>query len=217
MLIGELAEQTGLTTKTIRFYEGLGIVAPQSRHANGYREYSSGAVERLRFVKSAQAAGLTLAEVGEILDIKAEGRSSCSHTRGLLHRHLAELDEQLARLAAARAELASLAARAEALDPAECTDPDKCQVIALDLPVEGKVYGGSMSTDNTITITVEGMTCEGCAGKVRTALTSTPGVKGADIDVPSGRVDVHLDGSVAAEDAAFAVDEAVFAAGYRVA
>lgn len=68
----------------------------------------------------------------------------------------------------------------------------------------------------TIDITVSGMTCEGCATKVREALTATDGIAGATIDVASGRVAVLLDGTVSRSSLEFAIDSAVFDAGYRV-
>ncbi|NTV39955.1 MAG: heavy metal-responsive transcriptional regulator [Demequinaceae bacterium] len=134
MRIGELAEQAGLTAKTIRYYESIGLMSEPDRHANGYRDYDSGAADRLRFIRDSQAAGLTLAEVGEILGMKAAGESTCSHTRSLLARHLAEVDAQIDRLLATRAELTAMAERADALNPASCTDPARCQVIAAAQP-----------------------------------------------------------------------------------
>lgn len=68
----------------------------------------------------------------------------------------------------------------------------------------------------SIDVTVEGMTCEGCASKVRSALTATDGVASADIDVASGRVSVHPDGTVDRGDLEFAIDGAVHDAGYSV-
>jgi copper chaperone CopZ len=68
----------------------------------------------------------------------------------------------------------------------------------------------------TIDITVSGMTCEGCATKVRDALSATEGIVGADIDVASGRVSVHPDGAVDRGALEFAIDSAVFDAGYTV-
>ncbi len=68
----------------------------------------------------------------------------------------------------------------------------------------------------SIDVTVEGMTCEGCAGKVRSALTATDGVASADIDVASGRVSVHPDGTVDRGSLEFAIDGAVHEAGYSV-
>ena len=60
MKIGELAERCGVTTKTIRYYESIGLLDAPSRTASGYRDYGAAAVERLRFVRDAQATGLTL-------------------------------------------------------------------------------------------------------------------------------------------------------------
>jgi DNA-binding transcriptional MerR regulator len=127
--IGELADLTGTTTKTIRYYESIGLLAEPGRTTSGYREYGEGAVERLRFVREAQASGLTLTEIKSVLELKDAGATSCRHTTELLRRHLEELDEQIERLARARDELAALARRAEGLDPAACTDPNRCQVI----------------------------------------------------------------------------------------
>ena len=68
----------------------------------------------------------------------------------------------------------------------------------------------------TIDVTVEGMTCDGCAGKVRDALAKTDGITSADVDHASGKVIVHPDGSVERGALEFAIDSAVFDAGYRV-
>ena len=130
MRIGELATEIGLTTKTIRYYESIGLMEEPARTSSGYRIYGSGAVERLHFVKEAQATGLSLAEIGSILEIKSEGGQSCSHTRALLEQHLEDLDRQIIRLQVAREELSRLAERAADLDPSDCTDSNRCQVIS---------------------------------------------------------------------------------------
>ena len=129
MRIGELAARGSVTTKTIRYYESIGLLAEPPRTGGGYRSYGEDAVERLRFVRDAQASGLTLAEISSVLELKAAGTRSCAHTVSLLERHLAEVDAQIERLRAARAELAVLAERARGLDPAACVDPNRCQVI----------------------------------------------------------------------------------------
>lgn len=129
MRIGELAHHTGLTTKTLRYYEQIGLLSEPDRHANGYRDYPDTAVERVRFIRDAQAAGLSLAETGEILSMKAAGESTCEHTLDLLARHLADVDAQIERLLATRAELRAMADRAASMDPDTCTDPARCQII----------------------------------------------------------------------------------------
>lgn len=71
-------------------------------------------------------------------------------------------------------------------------------------------------TATPLDITVSGMTCEGCAGNVKAALEGTAGVAEASVDHVTGIATVTPDGTVAADDLEFALDEAVEAAGYRV-
>lgn len=129
MRIGELADFAAVSTKTVRYYESIGLLEEPSRTTSGYRDYSPAAVERLHFIRDAQATGLTLSEIASVLELKSAGQRSCGHTASLLERHLAELDQQIERLQAARISLRELADRAAALDPKTCTDPNRCQVI----------------------------------------------------------------------------------------
>lgn len=130
MRIGELAAATGTTTKTIRYYESIGLLAEPRRLPSGYREYDDAATDRLRFIRESQASGLSLAEIQSILELKDAGATSCEHSAALLRRHLDDLDEQIERLRRARVEIAVMAERAAELDPVDCTDPNRCQVIA---------------------------------------------------------------------------------------
>jgi DNA-binding transcriptional MerR regulator len=130
MRIGMLADRCGLTARTIRYYESIDLLDAPERTPSGYREYSDDAVERLRFIRDAQASGLTLDEVHLLLSMKDAGMSTCGHTLAFLDRHIAEIDAQIDRLGAARAELVELAERARRLDPATCTDPNRCQVVS---------------------------------------------------------------------------------------
>ena len=130
MKIGDVAHQTGLTTSTIRYYEDIGLVPPPARASNGYRDYGTDAVERLRFIRDAQESGLSLSEVASILELRSQGESTCHHVIELMERHLADVDQRIERLHASRELYAGLIARAKRLDPADCTDPDRCQTIA---------------------------------------------------------------------------------------
>lgn len=130
MRIGELAELGHVSTKTIRYYESIGLLDEPDRTGSGYRDYGPEATERLRFIRDAQATGLTLSEIASVLELKEAGQRSCAHTTSLLERHLGELDEQIERLLAARRSLSELADRAQVLDPSTCTDPNRCQVIS---------------------------------------------------------------------------------------
>lgn len=129
MRIGELGNQTDVPTKTIRYYEGIGLLPEPERAHNGYREYSDDAVLRLRFIRDAQATGLSLTEIASILDLRSAGEGTCRHVIDLLERHLEDLDRHMEKLHATRGQLVSLTERAKGLDPEDCTDPNRCQTI----------------------------------------------------------------------------------------
>ncbi len=109
MNIGDAARASGLPTKTVRYYADIGLVAPVGRAANGYRNYDSGDVRRLAFVRRARAFGFSVAECRELLALYADrGRASASVKEIALAR-IADLDRQMAELAALRADLGRLA------------------------------------------------------------------------------------------------------------
>jgi len=129
MKIGEVAQRAGVSTKTIRYYENIGLLAEPARSANGYRDYDEPTISRLLFIRDAQATGLTLTEITSILELRDEGHSTCHHVIELLERHLADLDQHIATLRKTRDQLARMTHRAKSLDPTECTDPNRCQTI----------------------------------------------------------------------------------------
>lgn len=129
MRIGELAATCGVSDKTIRYYESVGLLPAPARTPAGYRDYDEGAAARLRFIGDAQTTGLSLAEIASVLELKDAESSSCDHTRRLLEFHLDEIEGRIAALESTRAELSAMVERARALDPADCTDPQRCQVI----------------------------------------------------------------------------------------
>lgn len=129
MRIGEVAEQAGVTTKTLRYHERIGLLPSADRTDSGYRSYDTETLDRVRFIRDAQATGLSLTEIQSILELKAQGHGSCEHTRSLLHRHLVDIDAQIERLRTARHELAQLIERAETTDPTACIDEHRCQIL----------------------------------------------------------------------------------------
>ncbi|GAA4626318.1 MerR family DNA-binding protein [Cellulomonas oligotrophica] len=129
-----MAERAGLTTKTLRFYEQAGVLPVPTRTAAGYRDYDESALARLGFVRAAQAAGLTLAEVRTVIEVREDEGPPCEHVTALLDRHAAALDERIAELKATRAEVRRLRARAATLDPAACREDGVCQVLPTGTP-----------------------------------------------------------------------------------
>jgi DNA-binding transcriptional MerR regulator len=122
--ISEVCARTGLSPRTVRYYEELGLLPGVRRRAGGRRVYGDEEVERLRFVQRLKALGLSLAEVGELNAVYAIGGSTGAMLERLdevLARHLGELDARIAELSRLRDEIGKyrdhIAARVEALPP----------------------------------------------------------------------------------------------------
>jgi DNA-binding transcriptional MerR regulator len=126
--IGEVAGQSGVPAKTIRFWEDQRVLPAPARTPAGYRDYDPATLERIAFIRQAQAARLTLEAIRQVLDIRDDGQPPCSHVADLIARRLAEVEARLAELTRAREQLAALAERAAAQDPAECRG--YCSIIA---------------------------------------------------------------------------------------
>jgi DNA-binding transcriptional MerR regulator len=129
MLIGELAEQADVSTKAIRYYEEIGVLAPAARTASGYRVYDHAALGRLGFIRAAQALGLTLGEIRQVIAFRDDGTEPCGHVAALLQRRAAELGARIAELQQLRGELQQLAERAATLDPQQCPPERVCHII----------------------------------------------------------------------------------------
>lgn len=114
MRIGQLADQLGVSTKAIRFYESIGLMPAPARTPSGYRDYTAADAERLTFIKTAQRLGLTLDEIGEIIAFRDRGEQPCGYVAGLLHRQVGDLDRRIREMRALRDELRALEARAAA-------------------------------------------------------------------------------------------------------
>lgn len=118
--IGEAAEATGVTVKTLRFYEQRGLLPAPERAPNGYREYGQSTIARLQFIRRSRLSGLTLAQIGDILRVRDAGAAPCAHVSEALERRLEELDRQIADLQTLRMTVAGYRDAVEAADPAEC-------------------------------------------------------------------------------------------------
>ncbi len=143
MMIGELANTVGLPTRTVRFYERKGLLPEPQRADNGYRVYDEATLHRLQFIRSAQTAGLTLAEIRGTIEIRDSGEAPCTHVDALLESKLAEIRARRLELAAMEYELELLVERSRHLDPADCGAGDICQILRLgSYPDEAPAYDG---------------------------------------------------------------------------
>ena len=129
MRIGELATAAGTTTKTLRFYEESGLLPQTARATNGYRDYGPEALSRLDFIRRGRAAGLTLAQIREVIDIRDAGDAPCHHVYQLLTARLVDIDRQIADLDALRAALIQRRDQAGKADPASCPADTVCRYV----------------------------------------------------------------------------------------
>lgn len=111
MTIGALARAGGVGVETIRYYQRRGLLAEPAR-AGGVRRYDGQDARRLRFIRAAQEAGFTLAEIAELLALDAS--EDRARARALAQARIAAIDAQVAKLTAARAALEELAERCAA-------------------------------------------------------------------------------------------------------
>lgn len=108
LTVSKLAERVGTSADTVRYYERIGLLPEPDRSPSGYRMYGDDAVDRLQFIKYAQRFGLRLEEISELLAIRERGLCPCGHTRLLLERRLAQLDEDMAAMARLRHDIGQM-------------------------------------------------------------------------------------------------------------
>lgn len=95
----------------LRSVKGRKILKPAVRGANGYRFYSDDAVKLLRFVRRAQALGITLEEIKPLLDVAARGQQPCEHVQKVARNHLRDINNKIRELEALRTEFRTLLRR----------------------------------------------------------------------------------------------------------
>ncbi len=108
MRIGEFAEQAGVTPRTIRYYEGLGLLGPNEREGHGFRYYTEAELTRLKKIDALKQLGLSLEEIGEVLPLYCDDPTGVRGKRRvleILRRQLSETDEKIETLQQLRSDL----------------------------------------------------------------------------------------------------------------
>ena len=110
--VARVAQAAGVHVETIRYYQRLKLVPEPPRPPGGIRRYTNTDVERLRFIKRAQAMGFTLTETAHLLNLRQ--RRSCGATREFAAAKLRLIDDRIFKLRELREELAHLVAACDA-------------------------------------------------------------------------------------------------------
>lgn len=113
--IGELANRLGITTRTIRYYEEIGLMGKNDRQGGGTRIYNKDDILRLKFILKLKELGITLKEIqelAEIFDINAQNFSTITPKLiEILDHHISKIDEKMASLSSLRQDIADYRVR----------------------------------------------------------------------------------------------------------
>ena len=120
MNISEAARRSGLSAKTIRYYEEVGLIAPAMRGDNGYRQYDNGGLEELKFLARAREVGFDLEECRQLLDLHRDHSRQSRHARQLVTEKSQQLQERIEQLVAMQRVLMDMAERCRGDEGPEC-------------------------------------------------------------------------------------------------
>jgi len=119
MNIGEIAVQSGLPAKTIRYYEDIGLVEP-ARRSNGYRDFGEVELHKLAFLRRARSLGFSIEQCRELLDLYEDRSRPSASVKRLAAAHLQEIETKIAELRGMHATLADLVARCHGDSRPDC-------------------------------------------------------------------------------------------------
>ena len=120
MNIGKAADQAGLPTKTVRYYDDIGLVLPSSRTQTGYRNYDISSIKKLIFVKRARSFDFSIKECRELLGLYEEKNRSSSDVKKIAIYHLEEIKRKEEDLKKLRIELDHLVNACAGDDRPDC-------------------------------------------------------------------------------------------------
>ncbi|MDT0595549.1 Cd(II)/Pb(II)-responsive transcriptional regulator [Glaciecola petra] len=110
MKIGQLADKTGLSIQTIRFYERKALLSAPERTQSNYRSYSDDALKQLLFIKQCRALDMTIEEISLVLETRANPESSCESVNATIDKHIDDIRQRITELDALQKTLVSMRA-----------------------------------------------------------------------------------------------------------
>jgi MerR family copper efflux transcriptional regulator len=143
LTIGQLAKATGVTSKTIRYYESVGVLRPPARSSSGYRQYDQRAAERLLFVRRARGLGLSLKSLTTVAASLDVARPALRpRLLVLVREHLSAVQQQIADLHLLQRQLEQVLHRLLTSSPGSHAEGCRC----LEIDVKGCACPGGAST-----------------------------------------------------------------------
>jgi MerR family copper efflux transcriptional regulator len=120
MNIGEAAAETGVTAKSIRYYESINLIPAAERTEAGYRQYGDRDVQILHFIKRSRGLGFSVAEVAELLSLYQDRSRASGEVKRIVEARLSEIDQKISELQSIRATLRTLADRCHGDERPDC-------------------------------------------------------------------------------------------------
>ena len=214
LTIGVLAERARVGVETIRFYERKGLIEQPVRPLGGVRIYPQTTIRRIEFIHHAQELGFTLREIQELLALQKNPVADCAAVQGRAVGKLAEIEVKLSQILRMRATLRNLVAHCPGQG-----NLDSCNIVgALSSTQTPHTTPAHLSSPGdsimkSISLSVEGMHCQGCAKTIEALLATEMGIKSAQVSHADGKATVFYD--PAAIDA-LKITAAIERAGYVV-
>ena len=125
MNISKAAKATGLTPKTIRYYESMELITPAKRQDNGYRNYSDSHLREMSFIKHARELGFTLEECGELLGLYKDNSRKSASVKALALKKIADIETRIAQLQTIKTSLNTMTECCSGNDAPDCPILDK--------------------------------------------------------------------------------------------
>jgi len=120
MNIGTVARQSGVSAKTIRYYEEIGLIPKAIRAENGYRNYSDNDVETMRFIQRARKLGFSVKDVGNLLALWRDKNRASSDVKKFALERIGEIEDRIGELESIRQTLMRLTDHCHGDDRPEC-------------------------------------------------------------------------------------------------
>ncbi|ARM91515.1 Cu(I)-responsive transcriptional regulator protein HmrR 1 (plasmid) [Rhizobium sp. CIAT894] len=119
MNIGEASQRSGLPSKTIRYYEDIGLIRPE-RGGNGYRDYAAADVHKLRFLQRSRGLGFSVEECRQLLALYEDKSRASADVKDIAETKLAEIDRKIRDLSELRRTLEQLVHACHGNDRPDC-------------------------------------------------------------------------------------------------
>lgn len=120
MNIGQASRHSGISTKMIRHYEGLGLIQPAARTESNYRDFSERDVNDLRFIRRARSLGFSIEEISRLLSLWRDGSRPSREVKALAESHIQALEQRIAEMQAMTNTLRHLARGCAGDDRPDC-------------------------------------------------------------------------------------------------